>query len=411
MLCPAGEPPGSQRKGMTDVSGYGARLAGFSPTEELPDYFLKPDGSRVSSPGEWEEQRVFLKRMLSDMMFGHLPPAPRRMEDEIVERGEWYAGAAYHETVRLTADGRLSLLVEVTRPKAAGKFPVFIWNQFAQMERCPVEEEACRLGYAIVSFDRTRLAPDEEGASAFDGGAFGCAYPESDARAVGIWGWGHSLVASWLIGMEWADSKALIAVGHSRGGKAAFWAAAYDERIAVCAASGSGCGGGGCFRWMGGRLGQGVGVSESLGDLTRKDRFWYWYADRLAQFGNRHGGGELLHEVQLPFDCHTLRALVAPRAVICVEGLDDTWSNGYGTQVGWRAGEEVYRFLGREGANALAFFEGGHEFTAPRWKAVLDFCETTLRGRPQKLQYRRFAPQEAPVPPLHYSWRAPGMPD
>ena len=44
---------------------------------------------------------------------------------------------------------------------------------------------------------------------------------------------------------DWADTDKIIATGHSRGGKVALCAAIYDERIALGAPNGSGCGGAG----------------------------------------------------------------------------------------------------------------------------------------------------------------------
>ena len=50
----------------------------------------------------------------------------------------------------------------------------------------------------------------------------------------------------YLFTTDWADTDKIIATGHSRGGKVALCAAIYDERIALCAPNGSGCGGAGC---------------------------------------------------------------------------------------------------------------------------------------------------------------------
>jgi hypothetical protein len=377
------------------------------PIRQLPDPFLKPDGDRVAAPSEWEEQRRYLKAMLSHYMYGELPPPPKQVRGERLDQEKLYAGKGLLEHYRLSSDDGLSVLAEVIRPSTKGSCPVIVWNQFADMVRCPIEEEAVSRGYAIVSFDRTQFAPDEEGASRFTGGNFGRAYPSASARAVAIWGWGHSYVISWLQELAWVDRNAFVVTGYSRGGKAALWAGAFDERVALCAPSCSGCGGGGCYRYMGGRLGEGVGINESLGYMTEKNRFWYWYQDEMALFGSSSEDGKTEKEDLLPFDLHTVRALVAPRAILCMEGLDDLLSNGYGTQVAWRAAQEVYRFLGCSGNNALFFAEGGHEYSQAHWRVLLDYCDVIFRGRPQQLYYRRFAEKGPEVPALHFSWRAP----
>ncbi len=381
-------------------------LARFPEILELPDPFIGSDGTRVTNPAQWPSQREYLLNLLDQYMFGETPPPPDDVSGELVSCRELPEIYAIEEQWRLTDERGLSIVAEAIRPKNRQGCPVFVWNQFADMERCPIETEVLEQGYTILSFDRTQFAPDEMGCETFSGGKFGACYPEYPrARAVAIWGWACSFCASWLSKRSWAGP--LIAVGFSRGGKAALRAAAWDERFAVCVPVCSGAGGAGCFRYMGGRLGEGVSVCESLGLLTRRDRFWYWYRDELAAFGSAEG--VLGEENRLPFDLHTLRALVAPRAILCVEGLDDTFANGFGTQITWRAAQEVYEFLGQRGRNGLAFFEGGHAFDAPRWRIVLDFCNVTLKGEPQRLTYRRFADKRelAEIPAVHFGWRAP----
>ena len=39
---------------------------------ELPDPFLKPDGTRVQRVGEWPAQREYLKEMLAHYLYGHM---------------------------------------------------------------------------------------------------------------------------------------------------------------------------------------------------------------------------------------------------------------------------------------------------------------------------------------------------
>ena len=43
---------------------------------ELPDPFLKPDGTRVQTREEWPEQREYLKAMLTHYLYGTMPPPP-----------------------------------------------------------------------------------------------------------------------------------------------------------------------------------------------------------------------------------------------------------------------------------------------------------------------------------------------
>lgn len=385
----------------------------FKPREKLtavknlPDPFIKPDGTRVETPEQWEEQREYLKEMLDYYMYGEVPQPPSNVSCELIDSTSLYGGTAIFEHLRLYSDRGISILAEITRPTAPGKHPVIIWNQFSNMERCPIEEEAVSRGYCILSFDRNQLAPDKEGVSEYTGSMFQKAYPEFPrARAVSIWAWGCSFCASWAEAQEWCG--VLITTGFSRGGKTTMRAAAWDTRFKICLPVSSGAGGAGCFRFQGGRLGKDIGVCEGLGWLTHKKRFWYWFRDEVAEFGNPSGVNAVGNEEKLPFDLHTLRALIAPRAILCTEGLDDESANCYGTQITWRAAQEVYDFLDAKGKNAIAFFEGAHEFKTNKWQTILDFCDIILYGKEQKINYRRFASDKnSNVPKLHYDWESP----
>ena len=61
--------------------------------------------------------------------------------------------------------------------------------------------------------------------------------------------------------------------GHSRMGKAALCCGIYDERAAVVAPAGSGCGGMASMRLSGCRLGENIGLSERIGVMLNKERF------------------------------------------------------------------------------------------------------------------------------------------
>ncbi len=46
----------------------------------MPDPFRKPDGSRVATRAEWQEQRAYLKALLEHYLYGRLPPRPERSD-------------------------------------------------------------------------------------------------------------------------------------------------------------------------------------------------------------------------------------------------------------------------------------------------------------------------------------------
>jgi hypothetical protein len=135
--------------------------------------------------------------------------------------------------------------------------------------------------------------------------------------------------------------------------------------------------------------------SEDIGAIV--SQFPYWFHARFAEFV-----GEI---ARLPFDQHTLKALVAPRALLSTEALGDLWANPSGTQITHLAAKEVFAFLGAESRIGICFREGGHAHTLPDWSALLDFADMQFRGEVAARHFDRLA---FPADRSGFSWRSPG---
>ena len=407
---------------------------------ELPNPFLKADGSQITSPEEWPQHREYLKELLAVHMYGRMPPAPPSTRGEILFSRPAYGGRAVAESILIHTgpDESISFQADLIRPNIEGKVPVITWNQFTGRHGSPIEEDlVCRRGYAIIEFDKEQLAVDNNNALK---GPLARAYPEYDWGTIAMWAWGQSRVLDYLLTTDFADPEKIVATGHSRGGKVALCAAIYDERFAVCVPNNSGCGGAGCFRFLGGRLGRDTGICETIGVMA--DVFPYWWNDGFGQFGRRSLDytrstcgdidteimraerdpaliGKLGDEEYLPFDLHTAKALIAPRPLLTTEALEDSWANTYGTQVTWRAAQEVYDLLRVPELNAMHFREGGHAFSKDDWEALADFCDLVFHGKePQTRSIVQFPASDGQPDPkadpldwrserLHYTWRNP----
>lgn len=416
-----------------------AKKSELRPIHELPDPFLRADGTRISSPQEWPQQREYLKAMLTHYLYGTMPPPPGNTRGEVTFRRMVYHGQAIAETIHITCGPHdaIQFDCEMIRPAKEGRVPVITWNQFKDRHGSPYEEEAVlEHGYAIIEFEKEQLAADSADAIR---GPLATAYPDCTWGAIAMWAWAQSRVIDYLETTDYADMNHIVATGHSRGGKVALCAAIYDERIALCAASGSGCCGAGCLRYLGSRLGEGSGVCETAGSI--EDAFPFWWCDEFGAYGLRSADftrsnaptldfaqvmslfqpallGKTKDEVLLPFDLHFLRACIAPRPVITTEGLSDTWANPYGSQITWRAADEVYQFLGAAGKNAIAMRDGPHEYQRLDWEHVISFCDAMFFGKPMDKNIQRRAPDAAsPMDQLpggdwkeycqHFSWRMP----
>ena len=205
---------------------------------ELPDPFLKPDGTRVQTREEWPEQREYLKAMLTHYLYGTMPPPPGNTRGKVTFSRKVYNGRAIAETVHITCgpEDAIQFDCELIRPAKEGKVPVITWNQFKDRHGSPDEEDAVlNHGYAIIEFEKEQLAQDNANAIH---GPLAKAYPGYTWGAIAMWAWAQSRVVDYLATTEYADMDRIVATGHSRGGKVALCAAIYDERFALCAASG-----------------------------------------------------------------------------------------------------------------------------------------------------------------------------
>jgi cephalosporin-C deacetylase-like acetyl esterase len=171
------------------------------------------------------------------------------------------------------------------------------------------------------------------------------------------------------------DRRRIAAVGHSRNGKTALLAAAFDERFAMAIPNQAGCGGTAPSR---GKVGESVKAINTA--------FPHWFNDTFPEFND-------LPEL-LPFDQNGLVALMAPRPVLFSNAEEDTWANPAGQFEVLKAADGVYKLLGAEGLGSsqmpgmgrllnsrLGYFirSGKHSMTRLDWQAYLDFADKQMK--------------------------------
>ena len=115
------------------------------------------------------------------------------------------------------------------------------------------------------------------------------------------------------------DKQKIGITGHSRNGKQALLAAAFDERIAAVVPSSGNTGE--CDPW---RYTTDMFANESIEQIT--GAFPHWFHPRLRFFAGR--------EHKLPVDQNMLMALVAPRGLMMYSG----YAESEGGPVGLRTG-------------------------------------------------------------------------
>ena len=296
----------------------------FEPTWELPNPFYKADGSIMSTKAEWEEKRKAYLELLSEMYYGKMPGRPQTLTASELSNETICQNTVCHKVVRLCAQGEEAPVffnVHVYRPVMPCEeklIPVVI--PAANTLPGEIISMAAEQGFEICSFEIAEAAPDDK-EKIWEGGC-AKAYPGYTWRALAMWAWLQSRVIDWLETQQDIDVAKTVVTGHSRMGKAALCCGIYDERAAIVAPAGSGCGGMASMRLSGCRLGENIGLSERIGVMLNKERFPYWLMENVADYGTPDGKTRF-RENEIPFDANILGACVAPRRLILVEGLDD----------------------------------------------------------------------------------------
>lgn len=328
----------------------------------LPDPFIMQNGARVKTKADWQRRRAELKELFAYYEYGHMPPAPKNLTAETVSEETLENGAVRRHVLLSTGpQNTIHINIGLVIPAGDGPFPVIIRND-AGIFQIPVTDMLLDRGYMVVDYNRLDLDPDKPDIV----GPAQLAYPDADWATLAVWAWGGMRVIDYLITLDCVDPAKLVFTGHSRGGKTALLAGAMDERIALTVPNGSGCGGAGCFRIEGDNC-------ETLALITDPKRFAYWFHPRFRQFADR--------EDRLPFDQHSLRALVAPRGLLTTDSVDDTWANPYGTQKSYQAALPVYEWMNVPDNIAIHFRKGGHDQNTEDWTALADFADQFFFGK------------------------------
>ena len=151
---------------------------------------------------------------------------------------------------------------------------------------------------------------------------------------------GFPCAADYLVTLPELDRNRLAVVGHSRLGKAAIVAGAFDDRFAVVIPHQAGCGGTAPSRGT---------VGESVKQIN--DRFPHWFNAKFKTYNDDTD--------RLPFDQNALVAPAVPRAVLFTNAADDTWANPEGQFQVLKAAAPVYALLQAGGLDADKMPETG----------------------------------------------------
>ena len=292
--------------------------------EAMPSVPNLPDPLEgVSSPEQWAQRRKLIRAQFEQWIVGRMPPAPDNLR--AVVTGTHREGDVTVRDVRLEfgPEHKATLRVQVMIPPGKGPFPVLMTNH---PRTRPWVATAVRRGYIGLIY----FAADPIYGSPDDSDAYIDIYPKYDFSCVARWAWAGMRAVDYLYSLPEVDKKKIAITGHSRNGKQALLAAAFDERIgAVIPSSGNT---GECDPW---RYTTDMFANETIEQITGS--FPHWFHPRLRFFAGR--------EDKLPVDQNMLMALVAPRGLLMYSAFSETQGNSFGFEQGYRSVKRVYSFL------------------------------------------------------------------
>jgi (4-O-methyl)-D-glucuronate---lignin esterase len=381
----------------------------------LPDPLVMFDGTTVTTKEQWaEKRRPELKALFQHYMYGTIPP-PTPVTAKVLHKDtRAFGGKATLREVALSAlrghEFRLLVVVPNGRKGPAACFvgPNFSgnhtlvddpkvavpggWmypgrpgvkdNRATEAGRGTQKdvwnlEQSVERGYAVATFYNGDIDPDRPDVR---GGIRPLLPKGLETATIACWVWGIHRAVDYLTTLKGeVDPKRIAAVGHSRLGKTALLAAAFDERIAMAIPLQAGTGGSAPSR----PIGPHADKAESVKRINTS--FPHWFNTAFKQFND--------DPTRLPFDQHCLVALCAPRSVLFPNAEEDLWANPEGQFEVLRAADPVYRFLGAGGLDAksvpspgkladgrLGYFirAGKHSMTLEDWRAIWDYADKQL---------------------------------
>ncbi len=379
------------------------------PEYELPELLRMQDGT-AATPGHWPRRRAELVELLRAHVYGHPPAlliiaaigdATTILDNETMTLRELTVDLcenthAVRVLLALPKQPPRALFlglnfrgnhtvhpapgIAVTEAWVPGSKPQAPENRAAATGRgfsapsWPLELITTR-GFGLATAYAGEIDPDYD-----DGFLNGIHAYETEARGetsggtIAAWAWGLSRLREALATLDELATTPVVALGHSRLGKTALWAAAQDENFAGAASNDSGCLGAALSRRR---------FGERLRHINTS--FPHWFGARCKEYNER--------EDELPVDQHMLLACIAPRPLAVGNAAEDHWADPRGEFLACIAADPAWRLLGKAGLGSedvpsinrpvgetLQYHIrlGGHGLTPLDWWHYCDFFARRL---------------------------------
>ena len=329
----------------------------FRPQPFPPNPLAHVDtGVAITSPEQWNQQRRRIRELYQQWVVGRFPPPPDNLRAETVS--ETRDGDVTVRDVLLTfgPNHRARLRLQLLIPPGPGPFPVFLTNH---PRTRPWVATAVRRGYIGCIY----FAADPIYGNADDSETFLEAFPDYDFSTLARWAWAASRAVDHLDTLPIVHKDQIAITGHSRNGKQALLAAAFDDRIGAVSLSSGNTGEGNLWRYTTDAFN-----NESIEQITTN--FPHWFHPRFRYFTGR--------EHLLPVDQNLLMALVAPRGLLLASAYAEGQGAPFGFEHAWRSVKTVYDWLKVPNKIGLSLREGEHATTAEDIERYIDFFDSAF---------------------------------
>lgn len=388
------------------------------PPYTLPELLTLSNGEKVTNAKAWtEKRRPELLKAIEAIQYGKMPPPPAELSFRVFDKETLvFDGKAIRRQVTVyfskdTSDHKMDLLIYL--PANASKpVPLFfnisfaansqvvddpgvkigqIWNREGQKVKA---DQASRfgkmdvsqfisegLGFATVYYGD--IEPDFK-----NGVKYGIrseylkpgetTLKNDEWGAISAWAWGLSRAMDYFEKDKQINESRVAIHGISRLGKTALWTGVHDERFKLVIASVSGEGGAAITR---------RDYGENIKHITDTSRYYYQFAPAYHNYSTKVN--------ELPFDAHSLVALMAPRPLLLQTGNTDFWSDPEGEFIAAKEAQVVYELFGEKGPgdatlpeagdtslayNKLGYYmhDGGHGTVPSDWPIFISFLKKFL---------------------------------
>lgn len=386
-----------------NAANYDESKAG--PFSKLPDPLRLNNGKEVKTANQWwSDRRPEIVEAFNREIYGRVPTRTPAVKWQTISASKETSGTVPVITKKLlghvdnssyppvsvdiqlklstpaNADGPVPVIMELA---LSPEVLAMLKKRFPQMMAQPPgptwQQQVLAKGWGYAEYIPTTVQADD-GAGLTQGiiGLLNKGQPRKldDWGALRAWAWGASRALDYFETDKSVDAKRVGIEGHSRYGKAALIAMAYDQRLAIAYISSSGEAGAKLYR---------RNFGEQIGNIAGTGEY-HWMAGNFLKYDGP------LTENDLPIDAHELIALCAPRPVFIGAGTSvqgDGWVDAKGMFLAAVAAGPVYRLLGKKDLGTTEFppletavisgdlafrqHNGGHT-PAPNWPTFLNFA-------------------------------------